>query len=64
MSDVDPNQKALATAAERLGELLEQAATAHELEYGPRREVWRQLAEAAIQVATYAALLAGDEQES
>ena len=45
---MDPNQKALSTAAERLGELLEQAATAHELEDEPRREVWRQLAEAAI----------------
>ena len=61
MPPVDPNQKALATAAERLGELLEQAANAHE-EDTPRREVWRQLAEAAVQVATYAALLAGDEQ--
>ena len=61
MPPVDPNQKALATAAERLGELLEQAASAHELEDAPRREVWQQLAEAAIQVATYAALLAGDE---
>ncbi len=59
---MDPNQKALATAAERLGELLEQAASAHELEDGPRREVWRQLADAAVQVATYAAILAGDEQ--
>ena len=36
---MDPNQKALATAAEHLGELLEQAANAHELEDGPRREV-------------------------
>ncbi len=62
MPPVDPNQKALATAAERLGELLEQAANAHELEEAPGREVWRQLAEAAVQVATYAALLAGDEQ--
>ncbi len=59
---MDPNQKALATAAEHLGELLEQAANAHELEDAPRRDVWRQLAEPAIQVATYAALLAGDEQ--
>ena len=48
MEPIDPNQSALATAAERLGELLEQAATAHELEEVPRREVWRQLAEAAI----------------
>ena len=64
MPSIDPNQKALATAAEHLGELLEQAATAHELEDAPRREVWQQLAEAAIQVATYAALLAGGEQES
>ncbi len=53
---------ALTTAAEHLGKLLEQAANAHELEDGPRREVWQQLAEAAVQVATYAALLAGDEQ--
>ena len=60
---IDPNQKALATAAERLGELLEQTATAHELEDGPRREVWEQLAEAAVQVATYAALLAGEESD-
>ncbi len=45
----------------KLGELLEQAASAHELEDGPRREVWRQLADAAVQVATYAAILAGDE---
>ena len=59
---MDPNQKALATAAEHLGEPLEQAANAHELEDAPRRDVWRQLAEAAVQVATYAALLAGDEQ--
>ncbi len=62
MEPVDPNQKALATAAQRLAELLEQAATAHELDDAPRREVWQQLAEAAIQVATYAALLAGDER--
>ncbi len=59
---MDPNQKALATAAEHLGELLEQAANAHELEDAPRRDVWKQLAEAAVQMATYAALLAGDEQ--
>jgi len=59
---MDRNQKALATAAEHLGELLEQAANAHELEDSPRREVWQQLADAAVQVATYAALLAGDEQ--
>ena len=62
MPPVDPAQRALSTAAERLGELLEQAATAHELEDAPRREVWQQLAEAAVQVATYAALLAGDER--
>ena len=60
---MDPNQKALATAAERLGELLEQAANAHELEDAPRRDVWRQLEEAAIKVATYAALLAGEEED-
>ncbi len=59
---MDPNQKALATAAEHLGKLLEQAANAHELDDGPRREVWQQLADAAVQVATYAALLEGDEQ--
>lgn len=59
----DPNQKALATAAEHLGELLEQAANAHELEDPPRRDVWRQLEEAAVQVATYAALLAGEEED-
>ncbi len=63
MPSIDPNQKALATAAEHLGELLEQAASAHELKDAPRRDVWRQLAEAAIQVATYAALLAGEEEE-
>ncbi len=45
---MDPNQKALATAAEHLGELLEQAANAHELEDAPGRDVWRQLAEAAV----------------
>ena len=60
---MDPNQKALATAAERLGELLKQAADAQELEDAPRREVWQQLAEAAVQVATYAALLAGEESD-
>ena len=60
---MDRNQKALATAAEHLGELLEQAANAHELEDSPRREVWQQLADAAVQVATYAALLAGDERD-
>ena len=63
MSLIDPNQKALATAAEHLGELLEQAANAHELEDSPRREVWQQLEEAAVQVATYAALLAGEEAD-
>ncbi len=63
MPSIDPNQKALATAAEHLGKLLEQAASAHELEDGPRRDVGRQLADAAVQVATYAAILAGDEEE-
>ena len=62
LPSIDPNQKALATAAEHLGELLEQAANAHELEDAPRRDVWRQLEEAAIKVATYAALLAGEEE--
>ena len=32
-------------------------------ECGPRREVWQQLADAAVQVATYAALLAREEEE-
>ncbi len=48
-------------SGQHLGELLEQAANAHELEDAPRREVWQQLAEAAVQVATYAALLAGED---
>ena len=56
---MDPNQKALATAAERLGELLEQAANAHELEDEPRRDVWRQLADAAVQVATLCCAFGG-----
>ena len=40
--------KALATGAERLGELLERAANAHELDDAPRREVWRQLNTVAV----------------
>ncbi len=62
MEPVDPNQRALATAAERLGRLLEQAATDHELDGGEQRETWRRIAEAAAQVSTYAALLAGDSR--
>ena len=62
MEPVDPNQRALATAAERLGRLLEQAATDHEIDGAEQRETWRRIAEAAAQVSTYAALLAGDDR--
>ena len=62
MQSINPNQKALAVAAEELGVLLEQAATAHELDAGEQRSTWRRVAEAAARVSTYAALLAGDER--
>ena len=61
MEPVDPNQAALSTAAERLGELLEEAATSHELDDQVRRELWRKIADAAGRIAAYAALLAGEE---
>ncbi len=62
MEPVDPNQRALATAAERLGRLLEQAATDHEIDGAEQRETWRRIAEAAAQVSTYAALVTRDDR--
>ena len=58
---IDPRQRDLATAAEELGRLLEQAADAHELEDSVRRDTWRRLSEVAAQVAALASLLAGDD---
>ena len=63
MADLDPNQRALGAAGERLGQLLEKAANAHEMEDAVRRETWRRIAEAATQVAAYASLLAGGDDQ-
>ncbi len=58
MNEVDPNQRALASAAERLGNLLEEAGRDHDLGDVPR-ETWRRIAELAAEVARRAAVLAG-----
>ena len=58
----DVNQRALAKAAEELGRLLEEAATAHELDAGDQRATWRRIADAAARVSAYAALLGGDDR--
>ena len=59
MDEIDPDQAALARAAERLGELLEQAANDHELADVPR-ETWLRISELAAEVARHAAALAGE----
>ena len=58
MNGLDPNQRALASAAEQLGELLERAARDHDLGDVPR-ETWRRIAELAAEVARRATILAG-----
>ena len=59
---LDANQRQLAAAAERLGELLERAAVDHETDE-VRRATWRRIADAAAKVAACAAILAGEGQE-
>ena len=51
--------RTLRDSAERLGELIQQAADQRDV----RDELWREIAEAAVRVAAAAEMLAGDSED-